>query len=256
MSWLGQPPGWLYHEHCILDDNFLRLIDGDFMQMIAETLSRRPSVIVLIGPPASGKSQWRAAFQEQRAAAGLKPAVILSSDDKVEAMARAAGKRYSEIFPSIDMPAINQQLDEERKAALRQRQTIVVDRTNLSVDFRGYSLRNLPRDYRRIGLVFTADMPVLEQRLATRAEREGKVITMDVVADMMTTYEPPTPQEFDVIRYLRPELTPVAAPATMGGAASGAKSRTPDAARDACQCATHDTAGLCHPQSVRRQPKP
>lgn len=202
----------LYHGRAILDDNFFNLADREDMQPIAETLSRRPSVIVLIGPPASGKSQWRAAFQAQRAAAGLKPAVILSSDDKVEAMAAAAGKQYSEIFPNIDMAAINQQLDVERAAALRQRQTIVVDRTNLSVDARSYSLGKLPRDYRRIGLVFHADMDVIQQRLEERAAREGKRVGMDVVEEMMAKFELPTSQEFDLIRYINTNPAPEVAP--------------------------------------------
>ena len=162
---------------------------------------REARCFMLIGPPASGKSTWRA-----RALAGpftdhnspFDP-VIISGDDLIEEECIAKGLTYAEVFPMYDFKEQKRVLRERFTQAISEGRDIVIDRTNLTVKGRRSFLASLPRSYERIAVVFSVPESVLFERLEKRGIETGKIIPAKVVEDMIATYQPPTSAEFDRI---------------------------------------------------------
>ncbi len=151
-----------------------------------------PVLYMLIGPPCAGKSTWRAAYAPA-------DAVIISSDDHIDAQAAAKGVTYSEAFRTIDMKAITRALNETYDHALRVGANIVIDRTNMTIKGRNKFLCRVPRNYERVGVIFGYDRTVLTERLIARAAATGKFVPETVVNDMIKSYQEPLASEFNRI---------------------------------------------------------
>lgn len=149
-----------------------------------------PTIYILIGPPGAGKSTWRAAFSE--------PAVVISSDDKIDEYAKQHGLTYSEAWSKVDMKEIDRQWKAEFAGAVERRENIVVDRTNMSRKSRSRFL-NLPSEYRTVAVDFKISRDVLDARLEKRAQETGKHISKVIVDSMLRNYEAPTREEFDQV---------------------------------------------------------
>ncbi len=157
---------------------------------------------VLIGPPASGKSTWRAQMLAQSPDEGPFDPVIISGDDLIEAECAITGETYAEVFARHDFKEQKRILREAFTAAVEAGRDIVVDRTNLTVKGRRSFLASLPRTYERVGVVFSVPEPLLFERLEARGLATGKTIPRKVVEDMIASYQPPAPGEFH--RIMRP----------------------------------------------------
>lgn len=158
----------------------------------------QPSIFVLVGLPASGKSTWRSRFTQER------PCAVISSDDIIEEIAAEQGKTYSEVF-SEAIKVSDKMARERFQAAVRERKDIVLDRTNMSVKSRASFLAGLPKDYRKRAIVFEVSEAVLNERLEKR-NATGKVIPKSVIESMRASYQTPTDAEgFDTIEFVRSE---------------------------------------------------
>lgn len=149
-----------------------------------------PSLYMLVGVPGSGKSTWRAH-------ANLNHAVMLSTDDWIEAKAASQGKTYSEVFDS-EVGAATQSMMRDLAGAIKADQDIVWDQTNLTAKSRARKLRQIPASYRKVAVFFPNPSP---EELARRlAGREGKTIPAGVIKSMISQLEMPTTAEgFDEV---------------------------------------------------------
>jgi len=82
-----------------------------------------PYIVVLCGLPGSGKSTLRAGFKD----AG----VHLSTDDLVEEVAKWEGTTYDQVWER-EIKRVTQVVNENFRVALKHRDSIIWDQTNLS----------------------------------------------------------------------------------------------------------------------------
>lgn len=140
-----------------------------------------PTLFMLIGIPASGKSTWRAK---------QKDAVVISTDDKIDAYANASGKTYSEIFAE-KIAVATRDMEQDLKLAIANNENIIWDQTNLTAASRAKKLRKIPKNYHKIAVYFPVPKD-LDERLASRP---GKTIPTHIIEQMKLQLEEPTFEE-------------------------------------------------------------
>lgn len=148
-----------------------------------------PTLYMLIGVPASGKSTW--VKQNQGSA------LVASSDDYIEQQAEKKGTTYSDVF-DVYIKAANTHAIETARKAFSDKLDLIWDQTNLTKNGRRNKLKMVPKDYKKVAVFFpTPHIDVLKNRLASRP---GKNIPDYVMTSMMKTIEKPTKDEgFDEI---------------------------------------------------------
>lgn len=156
---------------------------------------KSPAIIVLIGPPACGKSTWTGAH----VGSTDRQTVILSSDNQVDEYAKANGLSYAQAIAKIDMQAFEKVMEGALRVAVAERKDIIVDRTNMRLRPRRRWLGQAPRHYVRVGVHFEVELAVLYDRLERRARETGKYIPRSVVEGMIESFQPPSYDEFDII---------------------------------------------------------
>lgn len=144
---------------------------------------------MLIGVPGSGKTTWIRSRQHD--------AVVLSTDDKIEAEAARVGKTYSEVFQDTIKHATSQMGDDLIRA-VRAKRDIIWDQTNLTRKSRASKLAMVPDDYEKVAVFFpTPGNDELKRRLSSRP---GKTIPPHIVLGMVSQLQEPTEAEgFDRI---------------------------------------------------------
>lgn len=153
-----------------------------------------PKLYVMVGIPGSGKSTW---IKNQEWA---KDCVVVSTDEFVEAYAREQGKTYSEVFQEYMPTAIEMMMDKVAEAEAAGKD-IIWDQTSVNVATRARKVRRLPQ-YHKVAVVFKVPHP--DDLIVRLASRPGKIIPLEVVADMVDKFnsEPVTEEEgFDEIWY-------------------------------------------------------
>jgi predicted kinase len=160
-----------------------------------------PKMIILIGPPASGKSTWRESFL----AGQTEEWVIASTDDLVDAWAAQRGLTYNEAHGKAPWGDFNKTF----KYAVRNAQTagknIIIDRTSMSAKNRRDYFKNLPEGYEVEAVVFVVPQPELERRMKERFEATGKSVPHVALLSMNARYQSPSTDEgFTKITYVRP----------------------------------------------------
>lgn len=149
----------------------------------------QPTLYMLIGLPGSGKSTWTNKLFELEAL----DALILSTDNYVQAWADEEGSTYDEVFDKAIRSATSQ-LDFWVRHCKKFNISAVWDQTNLTAKSRAKKLRQLP-NHRKVAVVFQADAETLQQR---RANRPGKTIPQHVL-DHMKLEMPSLDEGFDEI---------------------------------------------------------
>ena len=145
-----------------------------------------PTMTMLIGPPACGKTTWREK--------NVKPTDdVLSTDDILESIAAATNSTYSGVFDEYIKPA-SQMFERQLLDAVRNNRDIVVDRTNLTINGRRrFTDLVFTAGYDLHAVVFSPpwnekDMAAYLKRLEQR-KLEGKDIPMHVINAMMKQME-------------------------------------------------------------------
>ena len=148
-----------------------------------------PTLYMLVGVPASGKSTWAKNNRDS--------ALVASSDDYIEQQAEKLGTTYSDVFDKF-IKAANTHAIETARKAFSDKLDLIWDQTNLTKTGRRNKLKMVPKDYKKVAVFFpTPHEDVLKKRLGSR---QGKTIPDYVVTSMIKTIEKPTKDEgFDDI---------------------------------------------------------
>lgn len=158
-------------------------------------------MIILVGPPASGKSTWRTKFL----AGQTDQWVIASTDDLVDAWAAERGLTYNEAHPLAPWGQFNKTFKYAVRNALNAGKNIIIDRTSMSAKNRKDYFKDLPEGYEVEAYVFVVDQVELERRMKDRFERTGKSVPLIALRSMNKRYEAPSLEEgFTKITYVQP----------------------------------------------------
>jgi len=149
-----------------------------------------PTLYMLVGVPASGKTTWTKQRRNNNT-------LVASSDDYIEKQAEKLGSTYSDVFDKFIKAAITHAIETAGKA-FSDKLDLIWDQTNLTKTGRRNKLKMVPKDYKKIAVFFpTPHEDVLKKRLASRP---GKNIPDYVITSMSKTIEKPTTDEgFDDI---------------------------------------------------------
>lgn len=148
-----------------------------------------PTAIFLIGLPGSGKSTLRELMRSGY--------FVASSDDFIEMVAKSEGKTYNDVFKA-NIKAATKHFDHMVSHAVASNTSVIVDKTNLSVDSRRRVLAKIPVSWKKVAVIMSIDNPYLwKERLRSRV---GKTIPEDVLHGMAESFEEPSLAEgFDEI---------------------------------------------------------
>jgi len=147
-----------------------------------------PYIVVLCGLPCSGKSTFRNILQSD----GLQ----LSTDDLIEEVACCEGTTYDRVWER-EIKRVTQIVQDNFRNALKHRDSIVWDQTNLTVKKRRKILSQVPKGYYKIAIFLQVDEDIRQERLKNR---QGKNIPPHVDASMCKNLVPPTKEEgFDEV---------------------------------------------------------
>lgn len=147
---------------------------------------KEPFVIVLIGPPASGKTTWiKQNFPTTN---------VISRDDIV--MEVYGSKNYTEAFKNVDQKEVDRILHERLVDANLQKKNVIIDMTHMASKRRKHNLNYFSNDYYKLAVIF----PILsedeyERRNKKRIEEENKDLPMHVIKSMISSYQPVSADE-------------------------------------------------------------
>ena len=147
---------------------------------------KEPFVIILIGPPLSGKSTWiRENFPTTE---------VISRDETV--MEVYGSRNYTEAFNNVDQKEVDRVLTQKFLDANVAKKNVIVDMTHMASKRRKQNLNYFSNDYYKLGVIF----PILSddeyvRRNQKRIEEENKDLPMRIVKSMISSYQPITPDE-------------------------------------------------------------
>ena len=147
---------------------------------------KEPFVIILIGPPLSGKSTWiRENFPTTE---------VISRDETV--MEVYGSRNYTEAFNNVDQKEVDRVLTQKFLDANLSKKNVIVDMTHMASKRRKQNLNYFSNDYYKLGVIF----PILsddeyERRNQKRIEEENKDLPMKIVKSMISSYQPITSDE-------------------------------------------------------------
>jgi len=148
-----------------------------------------PKMWMLIGVPASGKSTYRQTLPAD--------ATVLSTDDRIEVIATALGKTYSEVFRD-HIGQAEKDMYQQAMQAFARGDDVIWDQTNLTKKTRAKKLIMVPDEYEKIGVYFST--PAHDEHKRRLDGRKGKVIPPNVMMGMVSQLQAPTKDEgFDRI---------------------------------------------------------
>lgn len=157
--------------------------------------NQQPEIYVLVGLPGSGKSTWTRNFL----ANVNNPFVVLSTDDVIERIAKEKNSSYNQAIKEHYNEA-DKEMKQTAKNALKDKINVIWDQTNVGSNKRRKILSQVPKDYRKVAVVFEVDDKELYNRLNRRAEETGKFISSKIIEQMKKDYSEPSKNEgFDEV---------------------------------------------------------
>ena len=147
---------------------------------------KEPFVIILIGPPLSGKSTW---IREN-----YPTTEVISRDETV--MEVYGSRNYTEAFNNVDQKEVDRVLTQKFLDANVAKKNVIVDMTHMASKRRKQNLNYFSNDYYKLGVIF----PILSddeyvRRNQKRIEEENKDLPMRIVKSMISSYQPITSDE-------------------------------------------------------------
>lgn len=141
----------------------------------------QPFVMLLIGPPLSGKTTWiRNNFPTTK---------VISRD---EILMEVFGSRdYTTAFNTVDQKEVDRLLDQRLKEASFSQENIIIDMTNMTSKRRKQNLSYFTDNYYKIATTF----PIIsddeyKSRNLKRIEQENKDLPLHIVKRMISSYQP------------------------------------------------------------------
>ena len=147
---------------------------------------KEPFVIILIGPPLSGKTTWiRNNF----------PGVNVISRDEI-LMEVYGSDNYDDAFKNVNQKMVDKVLHERLVSADKNMDNVIIDMTHMASKRRKHNLEYFSDDYYKLAVIF----PILsddeyERRNNKRSDEENKYIPMGVIKRMISSYQPIQPDE-------------------------------------------------------------
>ena len=140
-----------------------------------------PTLYMLIGVPASGKSTWR----KKNAAVADE---IISTDDIIDHRAATLGVTYNDVFKDT----IKEATDLANKHAIKafaSDQDVIWDQTNITKKSRASKLAMVPKHYHKTAVFFAT--PPEEEWQRRLNSRPGKSIPAHILDSMVEMLEMP-----------------------------------------------------------------
>ncbi len=172
-----------------LPDHFRPIIDQLSYGIQPMKNTGNPQLMVLVGPPCSGKSTW--------IANNANGAVVISRDALVEEVGAKRGLNYNEAFKFLNANkdvsdaevdgVLNTTIADARNAGV----SVVIDMTNMSKKGRRRWINEFAK-YDKKAVVFLTGFEELKKRNKNRANLTGKYIPGHVLEDMCIRYSLPT----------------------------------------------------------------
>lgn len=160
-----------------------------------------PTVLMPIGLPGSGKSTWIKNY----VASAVDRYFVFGTDMIFTEWGIRDGLNYAEAFNQYDFNEVEKEFKRRIDAAIGDGVNIIWDQTNLTRKSRAKKLNRFPSTYKRVGVWLNTPFEVVQQRLVTPDRMaEGKKIPHGVIANMLSTYEPPLAEEFDELLIVTP----------------------------------------------------
>jgi len=154
---------------------------------------KEPFVLVLIGPPLSGKDTWiRNTFTDT-------PITMISRDEIV--MDVYGSDNYDEAFKNVNQKAVDAELQRQLEDAASNKKNTIINMTNMTSKRRSHNLSRFGSDFTKVAVIF----PILEwdeyrKRNIKRQQEEMKFIPEQVIRNMISSYQPINPSEgFDKV---------------------------------------------------------
>ena len=124
---------------------------------------KEPFVIILVGPPLSGKTTWiRNNF----------PTTDVISRDEI-VMEVHGSRNYTEAFKSVDQKEVDRVLDARLKEANQMKKNVIVDMTHMASKRRKQNLDYFSDDYYKLAVIF----PILQEEEYDRRNKKIIIFT-------------------------------------------------------------------------------
>jgi predicted kinase len=164
--------------------------DNDIIKMTCD--SSKPTIILLCGCPASGKSTWvRRGLENTTLLDYFK---VLSTDIWLEAKAKELNKGYVEIFKDYIGEALEYFIG-ELYSRIDKKENLIIDQTNIDSISR-YKKLKLCDEYTKIGVYFELELQEAIERNCNR----GRATPRNILENYYRNYKRPTLEEgFDLI---------------------------------------------------------
>lgn len=174
----------------------IKITDKQLKMLIENNIkSNNLTITFLIGPPASGKSTWTSKYG--------KDSIVISRDDIVDRLRQGTNMSYSDTFRNNEFQKkVNIELQNHISNTLNSNKNIIVDMTNMSKKSRTAILSRVPKEYTKNAVVFNVDREELIKRLKKIEMETGKKVGIDIVDNMINSFEMPDYNEFDNIEII------------------------------------------------------
>lgn len=142
---------------------------------------KKPFVIILVGPPLSGKSTWiRNNFPDT---------TVISRDEIL--MEVYGSRNYDEAFNNVDQKEVDRVLRERMVDVNKNKVNVIIDMTHMTSKRRKQNLEYFDSDYYKLCVIF----PLLsddeyERRNLKRMKEENKNLPIHIVKRMISQYQP------------------------------------------------------------------
>lgn len=147
---------------------------------------KNPFVILLVGPPLSGKTTWvNNNFPDTQ---------VISRDEIV--MEVFGSRNYNDAFRNVNQKDVDKVLRQRISDAANSGKDVIIDMTNISLKRRRSTLSNFGKNYNKVAVIF----PTLSDseylfRNNQRMINENKSISLSIIKDMISSYVPPSLEE-------------------------------------------------------------
>ena len=138
---------------------------------------------MMCGVPGSGKSTYARNM--------IRSTLVVSTDYYIEQYAVLMGKTYSEVFKEF-IGIATKRMNEDVEKYVTQNRSFVWDQTNLTVTSRARKLARIPSSWHKTIVWMDTSWDKIEQRIEERNTRGNKVISMDIVNNMILQLQLPT----------------------------------------------------------------
>lgn len=147
-------------------------------------MTNKPTVMMLIGVPGSGKSTWVDKFLSTHSSDSWH---VYSTDTWIEQVAAEEGKTYNDVFKDVIGPATSL-ANSMLGLVINNGLNVVWDQTNISRKSRAAKLAKFGSKYEKVAVYFPTPRDI-EARLASRP---GKIIPDNIIESMISGLEVPT----------------------------------------------------------------